>query len=138
MTKINVVQPYSLVNAIFTIGDNEYSDHISQVVFNPSTSTKPWTSISGYPLSAVSPATWTCTIGFVQDVAPDGLLRFMLDHEGEAFDCTFLPLEDGPTIAATLTMSPAAIGGSADGSYVEGTATLGVQGKPQFIDPVAS
>jgi len=126
-------KPFTLMNATFTIGDDEFSQIVNQVEFVPSANATPFRGFKN-TMTAIEPASWVCNIGFQQDVAPDSLLRFLLDHEGEERDCTFRPRLDGPSMAATLTLSPANVGGSLAGGYATSTVTLGVQGKPEFLD----
>jgi hypothetical protein len=104
-------------------------------MFTPSTSASTVRTIAGTVLRDQNTAEWGCEIGLVQDLAPAGFMRYLLEHEGERKQVTFVPVEAGPTIKATLIISPSNIGGSNDGAPAVGTVTLAVVGKPSFTDP---
>ena len=76
-------------------------------------------------------ATWTVTLGLIQDVATSGLLRWLLTNEGKK--CTFTALlVTGVTVTFTATLSPAEIGGPVTPGYLTSTVTLAMDGKPVF------
>lgn len=134
MATIAVTSPYSLKNAVLSIDVDDFSQHVSQVEFAPSTSQSTWRSINSHVIRDQSTAEWACTLGLVQDLNPDGLFRYLLEHEGEKKDVTFTPLVSGPSITATLVISPSNIGGTADGNTATATVSLVVDGKPAFSD----
>jgi|GEM_PF-2261369 len=138
MAFIPLTKRFTLKAATFSIAEDEYSDAVSRVEFTPTTRSSTWSSINSNSISDQSPATWTCTLGFAQDLAPEGLMRYLLDHEGEDKICTFVPVDDGPQILATLSISPARFGGQSDGNIVTGEVTMGVVGRPEFVDPSES
>ena len=60
--------------------------------------------IDGVAHKDQSTSEWTCTIGFIQDLDPSGLLRYMLDHAGESKSVSFVPEYGGPTLTADLVV----------------------------------
>lgn len=132
MSTIPVAQPYALKAATFKIGADEYTAAVSQVQFDPSPSSSTWRGIGGNVLTNQSIATWNAVLGFAQDLAPDGLARYLHEHEGETATVEFLPLADGPTITADLIITPGTIGGTAGADYVTASVTMPVQGRPEF------
>lgn len=104
---------------------------VSEVRFTPSTQTGSWIGIGGNTVSDQSIATWTATLGMIQDVATTGLVRWLLTNEGKK--CTFTLLAiTGVTITFVATLSPAEIGGPVGSSYLTSTVTLAMDGKPVF------
>ena len=136
MAVVPLTKPYSLNNATMKIGDDNYEAAVSGVEFTPAVKTSEWKSISGHTINSIDPSSWTCTLNYAQDLAPTGLTRYLHDHEGDWVACEFVPETDGPSITATLQLAAAKIGGQVGNGVVTGTATLGVQGKPAFVDPV--
>lgn len=136
MAVIPLASPYSLKAATMSIATDDYTAALSQVQFDPSTTATTWRGIGGNVVRDQTIAEWTATLGFAQDLDTDGLLRYLHENEGDEVVAVFTPKVAGPTITATIILSPGAIGGSADGNIVTGTATLAVVGKPAFADPV--
>lgn len=135
MATIALTTPYSLKNATLAIEADDFTAAVSQVQFAPSTSTSTWRGIGGNVVKEQAVAEWSCTLGIAQDLAPGGLLRYLLDNDGVKKEVTFTPVADGPTITATLVMAPADIGGTAGPDMVTSSVTLAVDGKPVFTDP---
>lgn len=134
MATIALTTPYSLKNATLAIDADDFSAAVSQVQFTPSTSASTWRGIGGNVLKDQAIAEWSCTIALAQDLAPGGLLRYLLDNDGEKKTVVFTPVAAGPTITATLIMSPADIGGTAGADMATSSVTLAVDGKPVFDD----
>lgn len=137
MAVVPLTTPYSLKNATLTIDVDEYTAAVTQVEFSPSTATSTVRTIDGVAHKDQSTAEWNCTIGFVQDLAPTGLLRYLLDNDGQSKDVVFTPKTAGPSIAATLVVSPGSIGGTAGADLTTATVTL-VSTKPVFTDTAAA
>lgn len=129
-----LANPYSLNNARLIIEEDDYTEPVSQVQFDPSTARTSWTGIGGNTLAGQSPATWTCQLSLAQDLAPAGLLRYLLDNDGRKVEAILVPEADGPAIRATLVLAPATIGGSAGADVTTASVTLGVDGRPTFDD----
>ena len=134
MAVVPLTNPYSLKNATLSIDADEYTAAVTQVVFTPSTATSTVRTIDGVAHKDQSTAEWSCTIGFVQDLSATGLLRYLLANDGQSKDVTFTPETDGPSIDATLVVSPGTIGGTAGADLTTATVTL-VSTKPVFTDP---
>ena len=138
MAVIPLAKPYSLKSATFLIAEDDFTAALSRVEFTPSTSSTVWRGIGGNTLKDQTMAECTATLGYAQDLAPEGLMRYLHEHEGEYKQCAFTPLDDGPTILAELSISPAKIGGQSDGNTVTGEVTMGLRGKPEFLDAIES
>lgn len=134
MADVPLTSWFSLKNATLKVAEDNYEDAIIGVRFNPSTSASTLRTINSNVLRDQNVAEWGCQIDLVQDLAPSGFLRYLLDNEGERKDVEFVPVADGPTIQAKLIISPANIGGAADGAPQQATVTLAVVGKPKFVD----
>ena len=135
MAVVPLTTPYSLKNATLTIDVDDYTAAVTQVEFTPSTATSTVRTIDGVAHKDQSTAEWSCTIGFVQDLSATGLLRYLLANDGQSKDVTFTPELAGPSIDATLVVSPGTIGGTAGADLTTATVTL-VSTKPVFTDPV--
>lgn len=138
MAVIPLTSPYSLKNATMSIAADDFTAALSKVQFDPSTSAATWRGIGGNVLRDQTVAEWTCVLEFAQDLDPDGLLRYLLDHEGEKVAAVFTPVSGGPDVLATITLSPGSIGGGADGNYATASVSLAVDGKPTFDDGESS
>lgn len=136
MTTIALTSPYNLKTATFAVDTDDYTAAINQVEFTPSTSTSTFTAINGDVVQDVSEPTWVASIGFAQDLAPTGLLRYLLENKGERKDVTFVPKAGGPSVTATLIITPGAIGGSAGADLATATVTLPLIGEPLFVDGI--
>lgn len=134
MALVPLTSPYSLKNASFSVAQDDFTAAISQVQFDPSTSSSTWRGIGGNVVRDTNAAEWTATIGYAQDLAAGGFARWLHDHEGETVTATFEPVDDGPTVTATLVISPGTIGGTADGNTVTASVQLAVVGRPEFSE----
>ena len=125
MAQIAVV-PLVLKDVTLTLGTDTYEKHVSEVRFTPSASTISWTGLGGNTVTDVSTATWTATLGYVQDwETVDSLSQYLLANEGESVAATFKPKSgSGPSFTATLTVTPGAIGGAVN-AYATTQVTLG-------------
>ena len=107
------------------------SPQVSEITFTPATQSGTWTGVGGNVVSDQSIATWTATLGMIQDVATTGLVRWLLTNEGKK--CTFTALlTTGVTVTFTATLSPATIGGPVGPGYLTSTVQLAMDGKPVF------
>lgn len=131
MTTINVTSPYAMKAATLKIEADDYTAHVNQAEFQPSSSTGSWTGIGGNVIQDQSIATWTLALGLVQDDDATGLLRYLFDHEGEVKTIELAPRGVGGTKwTAEVTITPANIGGTASNTPVGSTVSLPVNGKP--------
>lgn len=107
------------------------SPQVSEIRYTPTTQSGSWTGIGGNVVQDQSIATWTVTLGMIQDVASSGLLRWLLTNEGKKCTLTAL-LTTGVTATITVTLSPGEIGGPVGPGYLTSTVTLAADGKPVF------
>ncbi len=133
MALIALASPYNMSTATLTIVADDYTAAVTEVTFSPKTSASTIRTIDGVAHRDQMPSEWDCTIGLVQDLAPSGLLRYLLANDGLHKSVVFTPKSGGPSVAATLVISAATIGGKG-GSQAESSATLAVDGKPAFTD----
>lgn len=132
MTTVSLTSPYAMRAATLTIESDDFTAAVSAATFVP-TKRQPWRGIGGNSIGA--DADWTLNVAFAQDLAPTGLLRYLLDHEGEEADVVLTPVDDGPAISATVVCSPGQVGGSrGDATIAVATAAL-ESTKPLFTDP---
>lgn len=138
MSPVPVTNPYTLKTAtvLFQVEDSsevsDFSSHIHEVTFNPSTSSTSWTAVNSYVISDAAPATWSLNLGLVQDLEPTGLLRFLLANEGKRAKL-LTTFKDGTEPCLTdVTLSPASFGGTAGPNIAQSTVTLPVTGRPDF------
>lgn len=104
--------PFMLGNSTLSLDGSAFEGEISSAIFTPTSSTVPFTAINGDTYTFAVPTTWTLALGYAQDWAEaDSLSRFLLEHEGERVDAIFEPIDGGPTVTATVTVTPGAIGG---------------------------
>lgn len=132
MSVIALTSPYSLKTATLSIAADDFTAAVSQVQFDPSTSASTWRGIGGNIVRDQSIAEWSVTLGLAQDLDPAGLLRYLLDHEGEEKAAVFTPTTGGPSVTADVIISPAAIGGTAGADIATSSVTLVVVGAPAF------
>jgi len=130
------VSPFVLKDVTLTLGTDSYEKHVSEVRFTPSASTISWTGLGGNTVTDVATATWTATLGYVQDwETVDSLSQYLLANEGESVEATFKPKSgSGPSFTATLTVTPGAIGGAVN-AYATTQVTLGST-KPVLVPAV--
>lgn len=127
--------PYAMGSAVMSFGTDDYTPAIDGATF---TSSAPavWRGIGGHRRSGK--ARWTLNISARQDLDPDGLMRYLLAHEGEEVAVTLVPDDGGPTIEATVVVAaPSDIGGtfSESGELTGFTASMECSGTPEFVDP---
>jgi len=125
------IEPIILTNCLLTIGADNYEKHVSRVQFDPSAATVNWKGLHPDAVfSKVARATWTCTLEYAQDwETPNSLSQYLHDNEGTEVAATFSPESGGASWAATILITPGAIGGTVD-TVPTATVTLGVKGKP--------
>lgn len=122
----------TLTGAVVGSADTDtLSPQVSELTLTPSTSSGTWTGIGGNVQADQGVATWTLTLGMIQDIAATGMLRWLLTNEGKKCAFTSL-LTTGVTVAITATISPAQIGGAVSPGPLTSTVTLACDGKPVF------
>lgn len=133
MPPIIDVQPFVLKDILLTLATlgtspvtGDYQKHVSAAAFTPKADVKTWTGLGNNTVTDVGTATWTCDLTYAQDwETDDSLSQFLMDHEGEKIIATFEPVNGvGSSFAATLTVTPGAIGGKG-GDFLEASVSLG-------------
>jgi hypothetical protein len=126
--------PFVLVDAIMTVGTDDYQTSVSGVMFEPSSSTVTWQGLT--PASAFSgqtSATWTCKIKYAQDwKTANSLAQYLLAQTGTNKQAVFKPqgaTTGNPIFTATIMIVPGPIGGDVNTVQVA-EVTLGVIGVP--------
>jgi hypothetical protein len=131
---IDLASPFAMKNARLSIGADDYSAAVSQAEFQPTTNTASWRAINGNTVQNVDSATWVLALGLAQDDDPAGLSRYLLAHEGEEVPVTLVPVVGGTSWAATVVLTPGAIGGTAGADLAGAQVNLPVIGKPVPTD----
>jgi hypothetical protein len=135
------VAPFVLKDVQFEVAAHEYKKNVSQVEFQPSTSSVTWQGLSpDASFSDQSAPTWACAISYAQDwTTPDSFSQYLMAHAGEKVPATFKTNNGAGSFAATLILGPGPIGGTVNSVGV-GTVTLGVDGAPVFtpVTPLAA
>jgi hypothetical protein len=131
------VAPFVLKDATFTVALDNYEAHLSQVQFDASVQTLTWQGLTpAASFSDVSSPSWTATIAYAQDwTTPNSFSQYLLDHAGETVDVTFTTNPGAGSWAASLIITPGAVGGTVN-AYAVATVTLGISGAPVFTPPV--
>lgn len=130
------VDPFLMGDCTLTVELDNYEAHVSQVEFAPTSNTVTWKGLTPSSVfSFGSAATWLCNLTYAQDWStPASLSRYLFEHEGEEIDVVFEPKAGGPSVSATLIVSPGSIGGQVD-AVATSQVALGVKGKPT-LEPV--
>lgn len=136
-TPVAVESPYTMKTATVVItpdggAASDFSNHIGEITLAPTAQSGSWTAISGYVLQDVGKSTWACTLGIIQDLADSGLLRYLMEHEGEKAEVEATLATGADLLTFTVTLSPSTIGGAAGPNPLSGTVTLPVDGTPVF------
>lgn len=125
------VTPSIFKKFVVTIDTDDYAPAVASCKFTPSSSVQTWK--GGTPdavFTDVSSPTYTCTMKLAQDwVTPTSLSNYLHTHAGETVAATFVPVDGGATITATLVLAAPEIGGDID-AWGETTVQHAVQGKP--------
>lgn len=117
--------PFMLGASALTIDGDAYAGEISAATFTPSSSIVNWTAINGTTWGFTSPSTWVLDLTYAQDWAEaDSLSRYLHTAEGSSVVAVFTPKAGGPTVTATVSIAPGAIGGDTT-AVAEGTVQLG-------------
>jgi hypothetical protein len=130
------VNPFILRDTLFTVASDNYEAHVSNVTFTPSSSVVNWQGLTpDATFSFGSTATWTADLTFAQDWSTaNSLSRYLFEHEGDEIAVVFEPVAGGPSVTATLIITPGAIGGEVNAVAVA-TVSLGVKGRP-VLEPI--
>lgn len=112
---------------------DDFSDHVGEVTFTPTSQSGSWTSVNGNVLSEQGVATWAATLGLVQDLDDDGFLLWLLAHEGEKATVTATLKSGTGAFSFVVTLTPATIGGAPGANPLSSTVTLPMDGKPERV-----
>lgn len=126
--------PFTLANAVLTIGTDNYEKAVSSVAFTPDFSTLQWRGLTpDAAYTDTTNATWTCTVSFAQDWSTtNSLSQYLLTNAGTQKVVVFKPkgvVTGSPIFTATVIIQPGPIGGDGN-TLLEGSVTLGVVGAP--------
>lgn len=137
MAKI-AVKPFVLKDVLLTIAADNYEAHVSQVQFDPSSSIQTWQGLT--PESShtdATVATWVAQLTYAQDwETTNSLSRYLYENEGDEIAVVFRPRNGvGPSFAATLIVTPGAIGGTVN-QFATASVTLACKAKP-VLTPAA-
>ncbi|KMM45609.1 hypothetical protein CWIS_09725 [Cellulomonas sp. A375-1] len=133
MTTIPLSAPYRMNKAALSVAADDFTAAVSSVALTP-TNGQAWRGIGG---NRVTPdPDWSLGVTAAQDLAPTGLMRYLLDHVGEEKEIVFTPVDDGPTITVTASIAPpGTVGGSATSQTVlEFSTSMECTGAPVFTD----
>lgn len=137
MAKI-AVNPRLLRDYIIQLGDDSYEAATASVSFTPTVQQQTWIGGDDATYSESGPATWTCTIGRMQDwQTANSLARFLHTQEGQQVPATFRPKRGmGPRFTSTLTIAPGLIGGT-NGTWPVGDVVMGCT-HPDLVEAEAA
>jgi len=125
--------PLIMRDSTFVVAADEFAAALSSAAFTPAASVISFKGLRpSATYSAATTATWTCDLTFVQDLTAGSLTNYLFANEGAEIAVTFVPAVGGPSISATIIVTPGAIGGAID-TYGQATVSLGVKGKPTII-----
>ncbi len=133
-----VVLPYVLKTASCLItrdgaaDTDDFTDHVGEITLTPNVQSGSWTGVGGNVISEQGIATWTAGLGLIQDLDANGLLRYLLIHEGEKATIACALVDSADVVTVTVKLSPATIGGPVGSNPLTGTVTMAVDGKPQW------
>jgi hypothetical protein len=145
------VKPYMMQDAVLRIVADDFAAACSAIALIPSSSIVVFKGLkkdskSSFPTGA----TWVCNLTYAQDWETAGSLsRLLHDHEGETLAAQILPqtqvvdpedpdeLIPGTGFDVQLIIVPGQIGGAGD-QVAGSTVSLGVNGRPTYIDEESS
>lgn len=122
-------------NPLAAVGD--YEGHVSGVRFNPNVQRQTWQGLTpSASYTDQSRATWDGVLAYAQDFsAATALARYLHEHEGEKLHALFEPINGGTGVEAVIILAPGTIGGDVN-TFATSSVTVGVDGRPEFVDPV--
>lgn len=128
------VKPLVLKDVLLQLDTLDFAKHVEQVEFTPKADTVTWTGLGGNTHTDVSTATWTATLGYVQDwESAESLSQYLFENEGQTVAATFKPKSGtGPSFTVDLIITPGSIGGKVS-AYAVTTVTLGCAARPSLV-----
>lgn len=126
MTEQNA-SPRLVKHITLTVGTDQFSKHVSNVQFTPSSSIQEWR--GGTPEAVFTDSTastWQFALTLIQDwETAASLCNFLLEHEGETAEVVYKPHADGEvSFEADVQLAAPLIGGAVN-AYNESTVTMG-------------
>lgn len=125
--------PHKVLNisaASTTVSGVDFSDAITLVTFNSTSTDTVWTPVSGNTQTSTGVPIWTATIEFGQDLtANTTLTNFLIANHGKAVTVTYKPTGATQTISASVTIkAPSVLGGGV--GVATSSTELPVNGQP--------
>lgn len=119
-------EPFILASATLSLDGDAYEGQISGAVFTPSATPSTWTAINGTSHSRTPTATWLLEITLAQDWnEATALSRYLHENEGSIVSAVFVPENGDPSVTATVSITPGAIGMGDVTAVAESTVSLG-------------
>lgn len=128
--------PLYMTDCVLKIDGTDFQAQVSSVRFDPTANRAVWKGLTPTSIhSRTGHATWIANVTLAQDYdEAASLANYLIANEGEQKPCTFEPKAGGASIAATLDITPGAIGGNVD-QFAEASVAMG-SSKP-IITPAA-
>lgn len=125
--------PHKVMNissATATVSAVDFSDAITLVTFNQTSTDTTWTPVSGNTQTSTGVPVWTATVEFGQDLtANTTLTNFLIANHGKTAVLAFKPAGGVQTISGTVTIkAPATLGGGV--GVATSSTELPVNGQP--------
>lgn len=122
-----LVLPFSMDDAVLTLGADDYTEAITDVALVPTAST-PVKGVGGNQVQGR--ATWSLNGSLMQDADPAGLQRYLFDNEGNTVAFSLTPTDGGTPWTGQVVLSPTAIGGARSDQVVTTSFSLPINGRP--------
>jgi len=124
-------QPITLLRPTVSIAGDGYSTVIERAEFTPEVAVDwlPGPMSTGAPVPIYGGTRWTCTLGYAQGFTAGSLSRYLQANAGARKTFVFTPREGGPSVTATVVLTPGPLGG-AKGPFLTAEVTLYVVGDP--------
>ena len=125
------VVPLRLIDATVTVGADDLTLSVNQVVLQPSSEVIWESRLCSSDVPTLGRTRWVLALGFAQDVeTPESLTRLLVDHAGELRSVTVaIP---GRTYAVTVLLVPTSVGGVAN-QIPTGSVALPIIGVPVAV-----
>lgn len=125
--------PHKVLNisaASVTVSGVDFSDAITLVTFNSTSTDTVWTPVSGNVATSTGVPVWTANLEFGQDLtANTTLTNFLIANHGKAVTLVYKPTGATQTISASVTIKAPAVLGGGVGVATSNT-ELPVNGQP--------
>lgn len=117
-----------------SVGDDEYTAHLSQAQFDPTQPTSSWTDLDGKVTNLGGPSSWVLNLAGAQDWSSVNTLVGFLDaHEGEEVEVTITD-PSGAIHTGTVVCAAVTKGGTIN-TPAAFSKTLQCNGKPETTYP---